>query len=96
MNQISKLILATILLFTFACSDGTQVSNRIDQLVKDHEIEKLVIEFDGKTHEHVLPKKGEKPEIILEGQFLYLDDEYVNLSHTRTISVRNKVLEIRL
>ena len=96
MKNISKVIFPALFLLMVSCSDGTQVSKRINQLVKDHEIEKLVVDVDGQVTEYELPKKGEKPGIIVEEQFLFLNDEYINLNRTRTIKVKDKALEIKL
>ncbi len=96
MNNTAKLILSIILMVTIGCSDGTQVVGQIDKLIKVNKIERLVIEIDGQRTEYELPKKGKKTVTIIEGQFIKLNDEYINLSRMKTMKVNNKTLEINL
>ena len=96
MYQTCKFILPILFVLLTACTDGTQVSTRINELIEDHKIETVVVEMDGQAQEYDLPQKGEQPQIIIEEQFMRLGDEYINLSHIRSLKVNDKALEVKL
>lgn len=90
MKLLISLVTALFLLILTACSDGSQVSTKIEELLKDKKlkIENVVLLDEGERREFAAG------EILLDGQFLRSGDEYISLSGVRKLRVNGSTLEV--
>jgi hypothetical protein len=67
-----------------SCTDGMQVSQKIDDLIKENEITVIVIEN----------VKHKTEDVQIDGQFITLNEEHLNLEKVKSLSVSKNELII--
>ena len=96
MKAFLKIALFAAFLLLFGCSDGTQIGQKITEIVKKEKLENITIESEAasgnmerKTYSLV------KLEAQIDGQFIRIGNEYINLGQMETMTVNEKELIIR-
>lgn len=79
-----KSLLLIMFLFILSCTDGMQVSQKIDQLIKEKKITVVVVN----------DVKYKIEEVRLDNQFIEIKGNHFNLEKVRSLNVSEKELSI--
>jgi len=88
-----KSILLLALFFILSCTDGIQVGQKINQLIKEAKVTVIVIKNNNPA-DSKLSKKYKIEEVKIDNQFLEVNDTYLNLEKVKSLNVLEKELTI--
>jgi hypothetical protein len=94
MKAFSKTIIFAAFLFLCSCTDGTNVGQKIAEVIKENKLENITIESEAATG-NWKTKTYSLMEAVIEGQFIRIGDEYINLGQMETMAVKEKTLIVR-
>lgn len=78
-----------------SCSDGTHVSQQINLLIKDNNIRTLVIEKHT-TGGPIIKNEYSVDQLVINGQFVAIEDEYINLGRVKSLKINAERLEVAI
>lgn len=92
-KSIAILLFSTALFFA-SCSEGTQTGQQMLKLIDEKNITTIVVMNDNNKPSHTL--EIDRSKLIIENQFLKIDEEYINLTNVKMLKVNEKQLVVSM
>ncbi len=94
MKKIQNLVVYLIIGLFCACSDGILVGQKMNELIKANGIVEisLISNEESATNALKYPVKN----VVIENQFMKIDEVYYNLEKLHSMTVMGKTLELQL
>lgn len=90
MTKYWKALLVVVLTSLVSCTEGGQTGQKVTQLIESEKIEKISLYLGPDSK----PRTYQTTDVQLDGQFLVIKKEYINLSDLQIIKVKGKELEL--
>lgn len=90
MTKYWKVLSAVTLTLMLSCTEGGQTGQKVTQLIESEKIDKISLYLGPDSK----PRTYQATAVKLDGQFLVVKKEYINLSDLQIIKVQGKELEL--